>query len=360
MDDRRRDRSGSLDRGVMGPVHNMDHYNRDEHADYRTAMFTAIRTNNYSEVKRLLEAKPRDFYIDSLDPRGDIDSLDPRGDTFLHFAVRLTRIDIARMLIRAGADVNKRSERDPFEYGLRYPILYSAAAGDLPMVKLLIENGAHKEVQTDRRGLTPFLEVVGEATHWELLEYLGVEARVNYRAVDRAGRNAFDILRDISPLRQQVRRDIDSLKNCLAVLIVLFRGDPRYAVGVVDGTVEGGIRFVPVAEDFGLTDEELVDSIQYFSKRLGSSKSRLPAVARFWRAAAAGGGAAAPAEAGAGAGAAAPAAAGAGAAGAPVGPRAFEEWANKQRTAGRRRKTQRRRARRSRRVKQRTLRRRSV
>ena len=301
-----------------------EHYSRDspEDAKYRTQMFEAIKNDNFAAVRQLLLAKPSGF---------DINSLDPQGYSFLHHAVLKSRgrVDIAHALIAAGADVNRPKQGTAADrFGTAYPILDSAIIGDLDMVKLLIRNGAVKEVRS-RRGLTPFLEALREPDGLEMLAYLALEAGVDYRARSEGG-NAFDILRETLTRRQG--DDIDRVQNVLAFLFVLFRGDPQYAVEVEDAEVGDGVR--RIAADFGMTIEQLREKVEEFKPLLGSPQSRKHAILLYGQRARERAAARTGAAAGAGAGAA------------PEGGRR------------RRQKTHRRRARRSRRVKQRrTLRR---
>jgi hypothetical protein len=348
-------------------VGSIEHYSREspEDAKYRREMIRQIREDSVSDVKKLLlpENIPRGF---------DINSLDPQGYSFLHHAVLRSTLEIAHALIAAGADVNIPKQGLAATFAGIYPIFDSAVMGDLPMIQLLIENKA--DIERRSRGVTPFLAVVHGASDFKslkMLAYLGVEGGADYAAQDVDGRNAFDILRDTLRLRQG--DEIDYVQNCVALLFVIFRGEPHYAVGVQDAEAAGGVRLKPVAADFGMTDHALTAKVEEFKPLLGSAQSRRSAVLLYGQrareaaaaartGAAAGAGAAAPPAASpAGEGAppaASPAAAGAGAAAAaaPVGPGAFQEWAKewakKQRTGGRRRrrKTQRRR---SRRVKQR-------
>jgi ankyrin repeat protein len=87
------------------------------------------------------------------------------GSTLLHVAAEFGELDIARLLIDRGADVNARANTDAVGVGGQTPIFHAAtqfADGGLAMTQLLIERGADLGVRVKLPGhyerLDEFLE----------------------------------------------------------------------------------------------------------------------------------------------------------------------------------------------------------
>jgi ankyrin repeat protein len=78
-----------------------------------------------------------------------VDEADSDGITILSWAVIGNRIDMARLLIERGADVNHEDKK-----GMT-PLLYAASIdfGDSAMVELLLKSGARTSART-KEGLT--------------------------------------------------------------------------------------------------------------------------------------------------------------------------------------------------------------
>jgi ankyrin repeat protein len=89
---------------------------------------------------------------------------------------RLTALDVARMLIERGADVNVQLKRQaPYRAKLdrgndtmlgagTTPFLRAAKAGDVPAMKLLLEHGADPTLAPTRNGITPLMAAAGLGT----------------------------------------------------------------------------------------------------------------------------------------------------------------------------------------------------
>jgi len=90
---------------------------------------------------------------------------------------RLSALDVARMLLDHGADVNARLTALPpyrakldrgndlvFQAGTT-PLLRAAKAADLPAIRLLLERGADATLGTNRTGITPLLAAAGVGTN---------------------------------------------------------------------------------------------------------------------------------------------------------------------------------------------------
>jgi len=89
---------------------------------------------------------------------------------------RLTGLDVARLLIEHGADVNVQLKRqapyrakldrgnDTMLGGGTTPLLRAAKAGDVPAMKLLLEHGADPTLAPTRNGITPLMAAAGLGT----------------------------------------------------------------------------------------------------------------------------------------------------------------------------------------------------
>jgi len=88
----------------------------------------------------------------------------PQKVTALHGAVARRDVEIAKMLLEAGADPNARQER-----GFA-PLHDAAANGNAPLVELLLTHGALADAKTDD-GKTP-ADMAAERGHKEVIERL--------------------------------------------------------------------------------------------------------------------------------------------------------------------------------------------
>ncbi len=89
---------------------------------------------------------------------------------------RLTGLDVARLLLEHGADVNAALKRlppyrakldrgnDTMLGGGTTPLLRAAKAGDVPAMKLLLEHGADPMLAPTRSGITPLMAAAGLGT----------------------------------------------------------------------------------------------------------------------------------------------------------------------------------------------------
>jgi uncharacterized protein len=90
---------------------------------------------------------------------------------------RLTALDVARLLLEKGADVNPRLTRlppyrakldrgnDTMLGGGTTPFLRAAKAADLPAMKLLLEHGANLTLGPTRSGINPLMAAAGLGTN---------------------------------------------------------------------------------------------------------------------------------------------------------------------------------------------------
>jgi len=91
----------------------------------------------------------RDLDDPSVDNGASANETDENGDTLLNFAVYPNHVDVARLLLERGADVNHVDPR-----GMT-ALLYAATTdfGDPSMVQLLVKMGANPNAKT-KEGLT--------------------------------------------------------------------------------------------------------------------------------------------------------------------------------------------------------------
>jgi ankyrin repeat protein len=78
----------------------------------------------------------------------DVNALNPDGDNVLHWAVRRNDMEVARLVIECGINVNQHGDLG------RTPLHEACGCGHREMVRLLVEHGADLYAQTE--GETPF------------------------------------------------------------------------------------------------------------------------------------------------------------------------------------------------------------
>ena len=100
----------------------------------------------------------------SLDRGAAPNSRNRLGKTSLYISIEKNRIDIAKMLIAAGADVHLPSLEKVT------PLIAASYAGSLPLVDLLLQNGA-KHQPTDRLHKSALVYAAGMG-HTEVVERL--------------------------------------------------------------------------------------------------------------------------------------------------------------------------------------------
>ena len=126
----------NLVRDLIALGANIDWQNEDNY-NY-TPLHVAVREGSV-EIARML-----------IDAGADLDVQDTWGSqTPLHVAAINERVEIARMLIGAGADVNVQDD-----YGWT-PLHYAANNGSVEIAKMLIDAGAKKDIE-DNEGGTPY------------------------------------------------------------------------------------------------------------------------------------------------------------------------------------------------------------
>lgn len=76
------------------------------------------------------------------------------GVTALMYAAKYGRVEVAKLLIEKGANVNLQGDRG------ETPLIMGIDAGSIEMVSLLIEKGANLEIAENTNGTTPLIEAV--------------------------------------------------------------------------------------------------------------------------------------------------------------------------------------------------------
>ncbi|KAB0793743.1 hypothetical protein PPYR_13363 [Photinus pyralis] len=91
----------------------------------------------------------------AVDKRNHLTIGDVNGDTPLHLTVRLNDLNLTRLLLIAGADINAKNNA-----GIA-PLHMAIYKSNVEMVKLLLEHGANVDAQTNR-GNSPLHEAVAK------------------------------------------------------------------------------------------------------------------------------------------------------------------------------------------------------
>ena len=116
--------------------------------DQRT-LLESIADDDAKAVREWLDEHRDDVDLDGV--------ADADGNSVLHVAVMHGATNVARVLLKAGCDVDKRNALG------ETALLVAARRGDLPSVQLLLDYGADKRIE-DANGRTPFF-VAMRASH---------------------------------------------------------------------------------------------------------------------------------------------------------------------------------------------------
>jgi ankyrin repeat protein len=138
---------------------------------FDTALMQAAAAGDMARIKIL------------MDQGALVNAMDPAGNTPLLFAARENQINAARVLLKAGADVNGRSGSTP-------PLAAAALRGHVFMVRLLLRNQAHVN-RVGANDLTALMNAV-ELNRLDVVQVL-LEAGANTRVLNRAGENVLAV-----------------------------------------------------------------------------------------------------------------------------------------------------------------------
>ena len=123
------------------------------------------------------------------------------GYTALHFATDMGHTEIVKLLINAGADVNIK---DGPAYG-RTPLHYATYKGYTEIVQLLIDAGVNVNIK-DGHGRTP-LHMASNMEHKEIVKLL-IEAGADPYIPDQDGKKPID-----NPMIREIYEDYEILKS---------------------------------------------------------------------------------------------------------------------------------------------------
>jgi hypothetical protein len=138
----------------------------------RTQLHYCARNGLTSCVKRLLSI--RNINVNVKD--------DEYGRTPLHFAAMIGHVEIARLLLQNGAEVNARSK-----YGTT-PLHSAAFQGHVDILHLLVENGADLEAQSNDGERA--LHCAADYGHLPFIQELISRYHVDINAREKNGRTA--------------------------------------------------------------------------------------------------------------------------------------------------------------------------
>ncbi len=113
-----------------------------EQSNYASPLIDAVKNNNLTEVQKLIKNGV------------DVNEKDDYGETALHFAADVGSVDIAKLLLKSGANVNAKNQNGGLtplmvaSFAMRAQILTDKAArekmlnNEAKIVKLLLDHGA--------------------------------------------------------------------------------------------------------------------------------------------------------------------------------------------------------------------------
>lgn len=117
------------------------------------------------DLVRLVWSAQLDQLAEVLTP-ANVNTRDASGYSLLHIAAKSLNVEVVRLLLASGVDVNAA---DPEK---NTPLHYTVDRNHLPLTQLLIEAGADPN-RKGRFGQTPLFGAIRRPTvNWELVRYL--------------------------------------------------------------------------------------------------------------------------------------------------------------------------------------------
>src|SRR6185312_7061829 len=120
----------------------------------------AVEINDTEAMKQMIE-KGIDVNVDIIN----------ENETLLYYATQENKLEIVKLLINAGADVNKANSKKPDVYSGMTPLHIAAFNGNLELVQLLVEKGADKNAQTEFWRTTP-IHMAIRKNNLDVIKYL--------------------------------------------------------------------------------------------------------------------------------------------------------------------------------------------
>ena len=143
-------------------------------AEQDKKMISSVRVGDELALELLLKC-PRDPNV-----------IDHRGFTALHHAAMSGRLEPARLLLEAGAELEARNtSMDATPVQGMVPLHFAALRGHLDVVRVLVEAGAEKDQTAVGGGLTP-IEFATSQGHLDIVRFL-VEAGAKIEPVTKHG-----------------------------------------------------------------------------------------------------------------------------------------------------------------------------
>lgn len=140
---------------------------------FRSPIFLSIKYGNTSTAQTLIDLHSN---IDNRHQGG--------GFSLLHLACELGYLDIIKILVKQGVDINSKMKYDECS-----PLMIACKKGDLEMTKLLVELGADVN-QRDIQGRSP-LHIACENDYPEIVKLL-IEHKASTDIKDRSGKEAIE------------------------------------------------------------------------------------------------------------------------------------------------------------------------
>lgn len=133
------------------------------------SLHEAILKNDLKGLNKILESKEKDSLIEARDDQ---------GRTPLLYSTQLNKVEMAKALIKSGADVNAKDAKQDTPY------LFAGAEGRNEILKLTLENGADLK-STNRYGGTALIPAA-EKGHLETVQIL-LKTKIDVNHINRLG-----------------------------------------------------------------------------------------------------------------------------------------------------------------------------